>query len=163
MKITGRNISKRPTNSHIVSRAMLNGKFSQKKFKEQKNFFFAYDNLWTLDKTNPTGGPNHFLHCFFVPNWKWPLQKWTRFNEIIVQQWPIIRVQDIVTFGVSVILTLFSSCQPVDSSSDQAGGRGQGPLLSLCQACCGQHPHDPLLSNMGACHHPVRRTPECTG
>ena len=40
----------------------------------------------------------------------------TLFNEIIVQQWPIIRVQDIVTFGVSVIMTLFSSCQPVDSS-----------------------------------------------
>ena len=42
-------------------------------------------------------------------------------------------------------------------------GRGQGPLLSLCQACGGQHPNDPLLSNMGACHHPVRRTSECTG
>ena len=34
------------------------GIFSQKKFKEQKNFFFAYDNLWTRDKTNPTRGPN---------------------------------------------------------------------------------------------------------
>ena len=92
------------------------GIFSQKKFKEQKNFFFAYDNLWTLDKTNPTRGPNHLLHCLFVQKWKWPLQEWTRLNEIIVQQWPIIRVQDIVTFGVSVIMTLFSSCQPVDSS-----------------------------------------------
>ena len=92
------------------------GNFSQKKFKEQKNFFFAYDYLWTLDKTNPTRGPNHFLHCFFVQKWKWSLQELTRFNEIIVQQWPIIRVQDIVTFGVSVIMTLFSSCQLVDSS-----------------------------------------------
>ena len=68
------------------------GNFSQKKFKEQKNLFFAYDNLWTLDKTNPTRGPNHFLHCLFVQKWKWPLQEWTRFDEIIVQQWPIIRV-----------------------------------------------------------------------
>ena len=99
---------------------MLNGK---KKFKDQKNFFFTYDNLSTLDKTNPTRGPNHFLHCFFVQKWKWSLQEWTRFNEIIVQQWSIISVQDIVTFG----------------------------------------PNDSLLSNMGACHHPVRRTSECTG
>ena len=83
------------------------GKFSQKMFKDQKNFFFAYDNLSTLDKTNPTRGPNHFLHCFLVQKWKWSLQEWTRFNEIIVQQWPIISVQDIVTFGVSVIMTYF--------------------------------------------------------
>ena len=92
------------------------GNFSQKKFKDQKKLFFAYDNLLTLDKTNPTRGPNHFLHCFFVQKWKWSLQEWTRFNEIIVQRRPIISVQDIVTFGVSVIMTLFSSCQPVDSS-----------------------------------------------
>ena len=92
------------------------GNFSQKKFKEQKTFFLTYDNLYTLDKTNPTLDPNHFLHCFFVQKWKWSLQERTRFNEIIVQQWPIIRVQDIVTFGVSVIMTLFSLCQPVDSS-----------------------------------------------
>ena len=90
--------------------------FSQEKFKEQKYFFFAYDNLWTLDKTNPTRGPNHFLHSLFVQKWTWPLQEWTRFSEIIIQQWPIIRVQDTVTFGVSVIMILFSSCQPVDSS-----------------------------------------------
>ena len=62
------------------------GNYSQKKFKEQKNFFITYDNLWTLDKTNPTRGPNHFLHCFFVQRWKRPLQEWTCFNEIIVQQ-----------------------------------------------------------------------------
>ena len=28
-------------------------------------------------------------------------------------------------------------------------GRGQGPLLSLCQACGEQHPNNPLLSNSG--------------
>ena len=85
MKRTGRNTSKRPTNSHIVSRTMLNGKFFTYEVSGTKKLFFAYDNLCTLDKTNPTRGPNHFLHCFFVQKWKWPLQEWTRFNEIIVQ------------------------------------------------------------------------------
>ena len=42
-------------------------------------------------------------------------------------------------------------------------GRGLGPLPSLCQACGGKHPNDPLLSNDGACYHPARRASECTG
>ena len=40
MKITGRNSSKRPTNSHIVSRIMLNGKFFTKEVSGTKQLFF---------------------------------------------------------------------------------------------------------------------------
>ena len=137
MKITGRNTSKRPTNSHIVSRTMLNGKFFTKE---------VYDNLWTLDKTNLTRGRNHFLHCFFVQKWKWPLQEWTCFNEIIVQQWPIIRAQDIVTFGVSVIMTLFRHVNlSILHKTRQGAGSLAIPVSSLRQAA----PQRPVAKQHG--------------
>ena len=96
--------------------------------------------------------------------WKWPLQEWTRFNEIIVQQWPITRVQGIVMFGVSVIILYFRhvNLSILHNTRQGAGSLAPGPCYP-CQACGGQHPNDPLQSNMGACHHPVRRTSDCTG
>ena len=42
MKITGRNTMKRPTNSHIVSRTMLNGKFLTKEVLGTKKTFFSH-------------------------------------------------------------------------------------------------------------------------
>ena len=98
-------------------------------------------------ESSPTSSPSSNNITYVAFSWRY-IKIWTRLNEIIVQQWPIIRVQDIVTFGVSVTMTVRHVNLSILNKTRQ-GARGQGPLLSLCQACGGQHPNNPLLSNRG--------------
>ena len=128
MKITGRNTSKRPTNSHIVSRTMLNGKFFTKKFKEQKKLFSSHMTtcgllirpIWTISCT-------FLCSKSEVAVARMNTFQWNHSTTMANHSCP--GHSDVWRFCNSDFIFVMSTCRFFITP-----GRGQGPLLSLCKA-----------------------------
>ena len=73
-------------------------------------------------ESSPASSPSSNNITYAAFSWRC-IKIWTCFNEIIVQQWLIIRVQDIVTFGVcnNDFIFVMSTCRFFITP-----GRGQG-------------------------------------
>ena len=80
-------------------------------------------------------------------SWRY-MQICTRSNEIIVQQWPIIRIQDVVTFGVSVTMHWFYF-RHANLSILRKTRQGAGPLAILVSGLWQAEPHRPVAKQQG--------------
>ena len=80
-------------------------------------------------------------------SWRY-IQICTHCNEIIVQQWPIILIQDVVTFGVSGIMQWFYF-RNVKLSILGKTRQGAGPLTILVSGLWQAEPHRPVAKQQG--------------